>query len=414
MSDQITCPNCQTQITISQALSVQLSVKLKEEMAKKQEEFEIQKKALDEKRVQLEKQIEDKASQKAEVIKREYWQKAQLQAAKKIDLELKSMKEELDEKRKENEELNKKELAMIKEKRQLDEDRKKLELDVARKIEEERNILTEKIEKEAEEKSRLKILELEKKNKDTQKALEEAQRKANQGSQQNQGEVLELDLEETLAKNFPQDQIEPIGKGVSGADIIQTVCSNNHSCGVILWEVKQTKNWTEGWVDKFKSDLRSQKANIPVLVTTALPKEIEGFGFYQNIWVCLPKFAVSLAVALRRNLISSAFERAAAVGKGEKAELLYSYVSSHEFRQRVEALVEVFQDMQGQIFKERTAFEKSWKQREAQMQRLFVNTAGMYGEMQGLVGSTMPEIKGLELNGQNQLSEKNKSENSLF
>ena len=414
MSDQITCPNCQTQITISQALSVQLSVKLKEEMAKKQKEFEIQKKALDVERAQLEKQIEDKASQKAEVIKREYWQKAQLQAAKKIDLELKSMKEELDEKRKENEELNKKELAMIKEKRQLDEDRKKLELDVARKIEEERNILTEKIEKETSEKSRLKILELEKKNKDTQKALEEAQRKANQGSQQNQGEVLELDLEESLTKNFPQDQIEPIGKGVSGADIIQTVHSNNQGCGVILWEVKQTKNWTEGWVDKFKSDLRSQKANIPVLVTTALPKEIEGFGFYQNIWVCLPKFAVSLAVALRRNLISSAFERAAAVGKGEKAELLYSYVSSHEFRQRVEALVEVFQDMQGQIFKERTAFEKSWKQREAQMQRLFVNTAGMYGEMQGLVGSTMPEIKGLELNGQNQLNEKNKSENSLF
>jgi len=414
MSDQITCPNCQTQITISQALSVQLSVKLKEEMAKKQKEFEIQKKALDVERTQLEKQIEEKASQKAEVIKREYWQKAQLQAAKKIDLELKSMKEELDEKRKENEELNKKELAMIKEKRQLDEDRKKLELDVARKIEEERNILTEKIEKETLEKSRLKILELEKKNKDTQKALEEAQRKANQGSQQNQGEVLELDLEKTLAKNFPQDQIEPIGKGVSGADIIQAVRSNNQSCGVILWEVKQTKNWTEGWVDKFKSDLRSQKANIPVLVTTALPKKIEGFGFYQNIWVCLPKFAVSLAVALRRNLISSAFERAAAVGKGEKAELLYSYVSSHEFRQRVEALVEVFQDMQGQIFKERTAFEKSWKQREAQMQRLFVNTAGMYGEMQGLVGSTMPEIKGLELNGQNQLNEKNKSENSLF
>ena len=248
------------------------------------------------------------------------------------------------------------------------------------------------------EANRLKLLEKDKQIADMRKLVEEAQRKAAQGSQQNQGEVLELDLEETLANTFSYDVISPVGKGVHGADIIQNVRnSQSQSCGVILWEVKRTKNWTEKWVGKFKEDLRNAKANIPVLVTTSLPKGVHGFGAYKNIWVCLPEYAIQLATVLRKNLIEIAYERLASKGKDEKQELLYNYLSSHEFRQRVEALVEVYQEMQTQIDKERAAFEKIWKQREMQMRRLFVSTSGMYGEIQCLVGSSMPEIKGLEL-----------------
>jgi hypothetical protein len=425
MADQIICPKCQTKITITQALASQLArdleEKYKKQLAAKQAEFAQQQKLLTDQKQAIKKQqtdlqeiIDEKVEKQAQAAKKELWQKAQEKAGEKLNLQFKALQEELDDRKKENEELTKKELGLIKQKRKLDEDKRKMELQVARKIEQERKILSEKIEKEMSEQMRLKFLEKEKQLTDTQKALEEAQRKAKQGSQQNQGEVLELDLEETLAKTFPRDQIEPVGKGVSGADIIQKVCQQNgKTCGVILWEIKQTKHWTEGWVIKFKDDLRAQKANIPVLVTTSLPKEIEGFGFYKGIWVSLPKMAVSLAIALRKQILSTAFERAAAAGKGEKAELLYSYVSSHEFRQRVEALVEVFSDMQGQIIKERTAFEKSWKAREGQMQRLMLNVAGMYGEMQGLVGSTMPEIKGLELGDEpKQLNKEN--EQKLF
>ena len=428
MSDQLTCPKCGNEITITDALSKQLSQKVEQELRKelqvkekqaslKMEEAQKLAEQLKKQQSDLETEIKKKTEEQLLHMKKEMWPKAQRAAADELGLQIKDLKEQLEEKSKKAEDLEKQELTLRKQQRQLEESKKEFELQLMRKMDEERKIFEEKIEKQAEERNQLKLLEYQKQLEDTKKALLEAQRKAAQGSQQNQGEVLELDLEKKLHDCFPRDGIEPVGKGITGADIIQNVCNNSGSvCGVVLWEVKQTKHWTEGWVIKFKDDLRSQKANIPVLVTTSLPKDIDGFGFYNGVWVTLPQYAVQLAIILRKNLLDVAYERSALANKGEKAEMLFSYVSSHEFRQRVEALVEVFKEMQNQVLKEKIAFEKSWKQREMQLERLLLNTAGMYGEMQGLVGSAMPEIKGLELESDSvKLEDGNKKEDlSLF
>jgi len=409
MSDQIICPKCGTQVTITDAIANQLKHDLE---IKHQQQIAFLKKEQLEKEKKLQIQLEAKEQE----IKKEMWDKAKAAAEKnqevqsqKQAIEMEDLRQQLSEQKKRNDEFAQQELELRKQKRELEARQKEIELEINRKLDDEKA----KIFKQADEEHRLKDLEKDKQLSDLNKQIEELKRKAQQGSQQNQGEVLELDLEKKLCENFVTDQINPVGKGVHGADIVQTVCSRNGSqCGVILWEIKQTKNWTEAWIGKLKDDLRANKANIPVIVSTVLPKEVTGFGYYNKVWVVLPNLALQLAGALRHSMIAIAFERSATQGKGEKAELLFNYVASHEFRQRVEALVEVFQDMQGQILRERVAFEKSWKQREMQLHRLFVNTAGMYGEMQGLVGSTMPEIKGLEINEQEKLNEKN--EEKLF
>jgi len=366
--------------------------------------------------LEKEKKLQIQLEAKEQEIKKEMWDKAKAAAEKnqevqsqKQAIEMEDLRQQLSEQKKRNDEFAQQELELRKQKRELEARQKEIELEINRKLDDEKA----KIFKQADEEHRLKDLEKDKQLSDLAKQIEELKRKAQQGSQQNQGEVLELDLEKNLRENFPNDEINPVAKGVHGADIVQNLGGRNGQvCGVILWEIKQTKNWTEAWIGKLKDDLRANKANIPAIVSTVLPKGVEGFGFYQKVWVVLPSLAIQLAGALRQSLIAIAFERSATQGKGEKAELLFNYVASHEFRQRVEALVEVFQDMQGQILRERVAFEKSWKQREMQLHRLFVNTAGMYGEMQGLVGSTMPEIKGLEINEQEKLNEKN--EEKLF
>jgi hypothetical protein len=405
MSDQITCPQCGSKITITQALRSQLEAEsqakfseqvkqLKAESHKQQQQLKQQEEALAKRKQDLEVEIK----RQTEAAKRELWQKAQSKAKESIDLEMKDLKEQLSEQKQKHIDFEKQELAWRKEKREIEDKQRRLQIELEEQLAKERQSIVDKIEKEYEERMRLKMLEKEKQLQDTQHALDEARRKAAQGSQQNQGEVLELDLEESLTEAFPQDIVEPVGKGVTGADVVQTVRTpQGMSCGVLLWESKHTKHWKDQWVDKLKEDLRQKKANVPIIVTAALPKEISSFGQYQGVWVTQVSFALQLAGALRNTLLQVQYERLATQGKGEKQELLYDYVASHEFRQRVEAIVEVYVEMQQQIDKEQAAFARLWKQRQMQLKRLFVNTAGMYGEMQGLVGASLPEIKGLEL-----------------
>ena len=234
---------------------------------------------------------------------------------------------------------------------------------------------------------------------DMKNKIEDLQQKVTQGSQQLQGEVQELDMEEYLRSAFPFDEISPVEKGVRGADICQTVRTNlGNVCGVILWESKHTKAWSDDWASKLKEDLRSSKANIPIIITSILPKSIiSGFGLYEGVWVCEPKFVQPIAEIMRLRLIEAAREKFVSQNRVEKSETLYNYIVSHEFRQQVENIVEVYQEMQEQIIKERAAFEKIWKARETQTQRLLTGTAGIVGSMQGIVGQSLPPVKGLDL-----------------
>lgn len=291
------------------------------------------------------------------------------------------------------------ELELRKQKNKLDEERRTFELDKQRQLDAEREKIRQKTLEEAAESQRLKEKEKDKVIDDLKKSLEDAQRKASQGSQQLQGEVQELDLEDLLRKDFPGDTIEPIGKGVLGADVRQIVRSpRGMDCGRILWESKRTKAWSDGWVDKLKEDLRNDKAHIPAIISESLPDEAKtGIGLKDGVWVAGPSFALPLAMLLRKALLDSARQKMIAQNQQSKAEELYGYITSHEFANQVEAMVGTYKDMQDQITRERTAFEKSWKQREAQVNRLLSGVAGIYGSMQGIAGPSLPTISTLEL-----------------
>lgn len=274
------------------------------------------------------------------------------------------------------------------------------ELEAKKKLAEEEGKIREEVQKTAEEKQRLNLAAKEKTITDLQKALDDAQRKAAQGSQQLQGEILELDLEEALAQNFRDDDIEPVAKGVNGADISHTVKSQSGiACGVILWEIKRTKNWTDGWIPKLKTDLRSAKANVPVIISEVLPKQLDSdMGYVDGVWIVKPKLAIILATLLRKSLLDVGRQKAIAANQGDSATALYNFVTSHEFSQQIENMVETYQEMTQQVMKERVAYERLWSQREKQAQKLLLSTANIVGSMQGHIGiASMPKIKGLEL-----------------
>lgn len=274
------------------------------------------------------------------------------------------------------------------------------ELEAKKKLAEEESRIREEVQKTADEKQRLNLAAKEKTITDLQKALDDAQRKAAQGSQQLQGEILELDLEEALANHFRDDEIDPVAKGVNGADISHTVKSQSGiACGIILWEIKRTKNWTDGWIPKLKTDLRSAKANIPVIISEVLPKQLDNdMGQVDGVWVVKPKLAIVLATLLRKGLLDVGRQKALAANQGDKADALYSFVTSHEFSQQIESMIETYQEMTIQVTKERVVYEKLWAQREKQAGKLLMGTANIIGSVQGHIGqASMPKIKGLEL-----------------
>ncbi len=374
MNNLIKCTHCGKEIEISQALRHQIEEQvLSVERSKHKEELEV-----------IRKEAEEKARQKI---------------LDEVDLKLKDAENEKKELREQNKmmqeqllELNK----LIRELRNKDEQR---ELEMQKKIQAEQEKIKEEIVKQYSSEYKLKELEKEKVISDLRKALEDAQRKANQGSQQLQGEVQELDLEENLKETFPQDDILPVGKGVTGADIQQIVKSKNgRICGVILWESKRTKAWSDEWVEKLKADMRSEKASAGIIISSVLPKDIEnGIGFKNGIAVCSYPFAIPVAKMLRDKLIEVAYQKFLSQNKDNKSEMIYEYITGHEFRQQVEALAEVYNEQVIQITKERAAFERIWKSREQQARKILISSANIYGSMQGIVGGSMPQIKALDV-----------------
>jgi len=291
------------------------------------------------------------------------------------------------------------ELVLRQDKLKLEDERRSFELEKQRQIDQERDKIRQQTLLEASDAHRLKDLEKDKMINDLKHSLEDAQLKASQTSQQLQGEVQELDLESFLKTEFLFDEIFPVGKGVRGADITQLVKTDRgNSCGTILWESKRTKSWSDDWTAKLKEDMRQAKADLSVIVTTALPRDLStGFGWVDGVWVCQPSLIKPLAQILRQRLIDIAREKFVSQNRVNKSEVLYEYIAGNDFRHQVEGLIEVYQEMQLQIQKERAAFEKIWKARESQSTRLLTGTASIIGSMQGIVGQSLPSPKGLDL-----------------
>jgi hypothetical protein len=231
-----------------------------------------------------------------------------------------------------------------------------------------------------------------------QQKIEELKQKAEQGSQQLQGEVLELELESLLRAKFPFDTIEPVPKGEFGGDTLQRVVSQSGvMTGTILWESKRTKNWSNGWLVKLREDQRTAKAEISVLVSQALPEGIETFDVIDGVWITHPRAILPVATILRHTLLQVSNARLISEGQQTKAEMVYQYLTGPRFKQRVEAIVEAFSSMQDDLDKERKAIMKQWAKRDEQIERVMSATVGMYGDLQGIAGKSIQEIEGLEL-----------------
>ncbi|MBI3291402.1 MAG: DUF2130 domain-containing protein [Elusimicrobia bacterium] len=371
--EYINCPKCGSKIEISEAISSQLEQRLRGQLG---EEYKNQ--------FLKEKQELERRARKA--------------AEDSLSVEMADLKAQLGERSKKLEVARTEELVLRKRQRELEERQASMQLEIARTLDAERDKIRQEAATTISEEHRLKDAEKEKQLADMKKQIEELKRKAEQGSQQMQGEVLELELEAILQREFPFDKIEPVAKGTRGGDVMLRVhTQTGRFCGTILWETKRTKIWSDGWIEKLKDDQREAKADIAVIVSEALPKGFSHFRQVGSVWITDFNSAIGLALALRMSLIEVAKAREALVGKNEKMELVYNYLTSHEFRNRIEAIVESFKALQGDLVSEKAAMEKVWARREKQITRIIANMSGMYGDIEGLSGTSLPSVKILEL-----------------
>ncbi len=381
----IHCHNCGTSITVSDALRL----KLREELDAEQQQ------AIRAAETRAEQQMQQRLQQERLALQQQSAEQTS-QAAQEIDL----LKTQLSNSQQRVAAANLAELTLRKQKAELEDRARDMELEIQRRLDSEKRQFETTLRTQFAEEQNLKLKEKEKQIDDLRKSLEDAKRRSELGSQELQGEVLELDMQTTLQHSFPHDHIQPVPKGMRGADILQTVINGQlQECGTIIWESKNTKAWSPAWLDKLKEDQRTAGAAIAVLVSVVIPEQVRGFGRIDGIWVSDLKSWPALAAVLREQLLQVSFARAASQGLDAKMELLWRYLSGDEFRQRVEAIIEAFDAMQLQIHKERRAMEKHWAEREKHLQRVMGSTIGMYGALQGIIGHAMPVVAALEFDG---------------
>ncbi len=408
----ITCPNCKTEIKLTESLAAPLiestrrdyekRLALKDsDIAKKEEVLREREEAVSKAKQAIDDQVAEKLVMERAKIASEESKKAKLALQSDIDQKARELAELQDVLTQRNAKLAEAQQAqadLIRQKRELDDAKRELELTVERRVQDGLLATREQAKKEAEEGLKLKVMEKEQTIASMQTQIEELKRRAEQGSQQLQGEVQELELEALLRAKFPRDTIEPVPKGEFGGDALQRVMGPlGQVCGTILWESKRTKNWSDGWLAKLRDDQRTAKAEIAVIVSQTLPKDVESFDLVDGIWVTNAKSVFSLAVALRHSLIELASARQALDGQQTKTEMVYQYLTGPRFRHRVEAIVEAFSSMQEDLDREKKAITKQWAKREEQIERVMQATVGMYGDLQAIAGKSLQEIAGLEL-----------------
>jgi hypothetical protein len=401
----INCPNCGHAFELSDALTGRIREHLKAEMFQEvaRREADLKKKSdalrdleahVAKSRAAVDEEIETRLKERLSEV--------ETKAARKIEGQyvgqLKELRDILDEKDAAIKTFREQELELRRRQRRLEDEREALQLEVQRKLDVEREKIREDALRKVSEDHRLKDLEKDKIINDLKDSLEVMKRKAEQGSMETQGEVLELDFEAQLRGFFVHDEIQPVPKGIRGADLVQMVRTPiGTECGILLWETKNTKAWSNAWIPKLKDDMIEIRAAAAVLVSVVLPAGLHRFGQVDGVWVSEPLCAIPLAAALREQLMAVSRERQASAGKSEKMEALYQYLAGNEFKQKIEGIVEAFSSMQDQLNKERRAMERIWKQREKEIERVVKNTVGLYGDMQGIIGGRIPTIPALEL-----------------
>lgn len=408
----IICPNCKTEIKLNESLAAPLieatrhqyeqKIAQKEsDIARREVAIRVQQADIAKEKESIDEQIIFKLRTAREEIAVEETKKARRMLSADLEqkaVELADLKEVLGERDKKLAEAQKAQAELIRKQRELDDAKREMDLTIERKVQESLGSVRDKAKQEAEDGLKFRVLEKEEQIASMQRQIEELRRKAEQGSQQLQGEVQELELEALLRSKFPQDTIEPVPKGEFGGDVLHRVVGPmGQRCGTILWESKRTKNWSDTWLPKLRDDQRAAKAEIASIVSHALPKGVETFDFIDGIWVTESRCAIPVAIALRQYLIQIAVARQAGEGQQTKMEMVYQYLTGPRFRHRVEAIVEKFSDMQADLDRERKTMTRLWAKREQQIAGVIESTAGMYGDLQGIAGKTLHEIEGLDI-----------------
>lgn len=411
MSNQTTiqCPKCGTQIDVNEILYHQLEAQMKskfdsevdehrkkykaamDEFKAKEEAFKDQQEKFDEKlRDSVSAQLKAERQKLSEVLKKQILEEQSESMA--------LLQKELSEKSEQVKELNRSKAQIEQLKRAITEAEEVAKLKAEQMMSERLKEEKEKIHKLVDEQNELKLKEKDKQLEDQKKLIEEMKRKAEQGSMQMQGEVQELAIEEWLMAQYPFDAIEEIKKGQRGGDCIQTVHTREmQNCGTIYYESKRTKDFQPSWIEKFKADMRDRGADIGVLVTSTMPKDMDRMGLLDGVWVCTFDEFKGLSMVLRENVIRMARALLSEENKTDKMSMLYSFLTSNEFKMQIEAIVEGFSQMQADLDSERRAMQRIWKQREKQINKVLENTTGMYGSIQGIAGNAIGNIKALEL-----------------
>lgn len=382
----IKCPTCKTEFSLTEAqveslvhsTSEQYEQKLalmEEAVRKRESEIAIT-------RENLEQELESKLHAEREVIAAEELERARLSFAKEFEQKSKAFVELQDvliEKEAKLAEAQNAQVEFIRKQREVDDERREIELTIEKRVQESLLSVRAKARKDTEEELKLKVLEKEQTIAGMSRQIEELKRKAEQGSQQLQGEVQELELETLLRAKFPQDLVEPVAKGEFGGDVIQRVIGpGGKPCGTILWESKRTKNWTDSWLPKLREDQRTAKAEVALLISQILPRNVEAFDLIEGVWVSEPRCAIPVAIALRQSLIEISMARISGEGQQTKMEMVYDYLTGSRFKQRISAIVEKFADMQEDLDKERKTMTRLWAKREEQIRGVVYATAGMY------------------------------------
>jgi hypothetical protein len=408
-TEQITCPQCGTLIVINELLSHQLEEQIrqeyvekmaasKREMDKKQEALNQQKIAFEEEQRQQHERFQEQLNQrlKTERTTLEEKLKASLKAEQAEQLQF--LQAELNEKSEQVKELNVSKAMIERLKREKDEAKALAEMEAQKTFNEMLITEREKMKVLEAEKSEMLVLELKKQLEDQKRLTEEMKRKQEQGSMQLQGEVQELAIEEWLSVNFPLDTIEEIKKGVRGGDCIQTVHTRSQQhCGTIYYESKRAKEFQQGWIEKFKADIRTKGSTIGVLVTEVMPSDLPRMGMKDGIWICTFGEFKSLSNVLRESIIQLNNAVVTQENKGDKMHLLYDFLTSNVFRMQVEAIVEGFSQMKSDLESEKRAMMRIWKQREKQLDKVITNTVDMYGSIRGIAGNAVQAVAALEL-----------------
>lgn len=417
MSDPIiTCPNCHTEIHLTESLAAPILAatrqQFQQQLAQKDEAISQREQAIRQQEQLLleakrnfDQQITEQVTtqlkaERARLIEEEA-KKAKLAVASELEhslRELANLKALLEVREQKLSEAQAAQADLLKKQRELDDTKRELELTIEKRVQQNLTAIRHQARQEAEEGLKLKVMEKDQTIAAMHQKIEELKQKAEQGSQQLQGEVQELELESLLRSKFPHDSIEPVPKGEFGGDILHAVISpSGLPSGLILWESKRTKNWSESWLTKLRDDQRNAKAELSVLISHALPKGIETFDIVDGVWVTHPRAIVPVATILRHMLLQVSMTKQVTEGQQTKTELIYQYLMGPRFRQRVEAIVEAFTTLQTDLEKERKVILKQWAKREEQITRVMEATVGMYGDLQGIAGKSLQEIEGLEL-----------------